>query len=178
MINKIKPINEKNTVDENIDLINNFKKELEISEEKIKETILNQNKEIFKIQNRLNSEVEKYQQFSIEKLIIEFLPIIDNIERAFNLMQQKKEKVYIKILKNIEYVLSLIKTMLNAFKVSKINDVKVIFDPNIHQAISIRYNNEIESNRVLEVMQSGYTYHSRLLRPAMVVVSTNKVNYS
>ncbi|QFQ32430.1 nucleotide exchange factor GrpE [Buchnera aphidicola (Aphis fabae)] len=186
MINKIKITDEKNTKDtindlnnENNDLINILQNKLKISEEKIKEIILNQNKEVFQVKNRLKIEFDKYQKFSLEKLIIEFLPIIDNIERAFNLIQQKNEKKYIEILKNIEHVLSLIKTMFTEFQVSKINDIKIEFDPNIHQAISVRYNNEIESNQILEVMQSGYIiYNSRLLRPAMVVVSTKNIDCS
>ncbi len=158
-------------------LINTLKSELNTSEEKIKEIISQQNKEIFKITNRLMSEIEKCQKFSLENLITEFLSIVDNIERAAVLIKQEKENIYAEILKNIENVLCLIKNIFIQFKVSKICDVEAKFDPNVHQAISIRYDNKIKSNKVLEVMQSGYImHHTRLLRPAMVVVSKNKAN--
>lgn len=163
----------------NSDAIDILKNELKISADKIQEIFLKQNEKILQVQQRLQHEVEKYKKFSLEKLIIEFLPIIDNIERAYDLIQQKKEKKYIDILKNIEYVLSLIKVTLNAFKISKIHDTEAPFDPNIHQAISVRYSNKIQPNKILEVMQSGYIMHNtRLLRPSMVVVSKNEINNS
>ncbi|QIQ41284.1 MAG: nucleotide exchange factor GrpE [Buchnera aphidicola (Aphis urticata)] len=160
-------------------LINTLKNQLKISKEKITEVIVQQNQEALKVTHRLKSEIKKYQKFSLENLIVEFLSIIDNIERAFILIQQKKENIYIEILNNIEKILSLIKNMLIQFNVSKISDIKVAFNPNIHQAISIRCDNTIEPNIILEVMQSGYImYNSRLLRPAMVVVSNNSMDNS
>ena len=45
------------------------------------------------------------------------------------------------------------------------------FDPNLHQAMSMVENSEVEPNSVIAVMQKGYTLNGRLLRPAMVMVS-------
>jgi molecular chaperone GrpE len=47
------------------------------------------------------------------------------------------------------------------------------FDPNLHQAMSMVENNEVEPNSVVAVMQKGYTLNGRLVRPAMVMVSKN-----
>lgn len=172
MINK----QTKTTNDKNNDLID-LKIKLKESEKEIKEIILQQNKDIFKIKNRLNTEIERCKKFSLEKLIVEFLSIIDNIERAFNILEKQKEEKYVEILKNIEYTTSLVKEILTEFKILKINNIKVPFDPNIHQAISVQYNNKILPNHIIEVMQAGYIIdNSRLLRPAMVIVSKNKKN--
>ncbi|WP_261979796.1 nucleotide exchange factor GrpE [Buchnera aphidicola] len=172
---KIKDATNKKEIDnKNDNSIVFFKNKLEISKKKIEEMILKQNDEIFKIKNRLNSEVQKHQNFSLEKIITEFLSIIDNIERAVNLIKQKKENKYIEILKNIEHVMFLINNMFTEFNVSKINDIKIPFNPDVHQAISVQYTDKMKSNQVIEVMQSGYIIcNSRLLRPAMVVVSKN-----
>ena len=45
------------------------------------------------------------------------------------------------------------------------------FDPQLHQAMSIQENPEVEPNTVIGVMQKGYTLNGRVLRPAMVMVS-------
>jgi molecular chaperone GrpE len=45
------------------------------------------------------------------------------------------------------------------------------FDPNLHQAMSMVENNDVEPNSVIAVMQKGYTLNGRLVRPAMVMVS-------
>jgi molecular chaperone GrpE len=45
------------------------------------------------------------------------------------------------------------------------------FDPQLHQAMSMVENPEVEPNTVIAVMQKGYQLHGRLIRPAMVMVS-------
>ena len=45
------------------------------------------------------------------------------------------------------------------------------FDPNLHQAMTMVPNPDMEPNTVMDVMQKGYTLSGRLIRPAMVVVS-------
>jgi molecular chaperone GrpE len=45
------------------------------------------------------------------------------------------------------------------------------FDPELHQAMSIQENAEVEPKSVIAVMQKGYTLHGRVIRPAMVIVS-------
>jgi molecular chaperone GrpE len=45
------------------------------------------------------------------------------------------------------------------------------FDPNLHQAMSMVENVEVEPNTVVVVVQKGYTLNKRLVRPAMVMVS-------
>jgi molecular chaperone GrpE len=45
------------------------------------------------------------------------------------------------------------------------------FNPQLHQAVTILENSDVEPNTVIEVMQKGYTLHGRVIRPAMVVVS-------
>ena len=45
------------------------------------------------------------------------------------------------------------------------------FYPNLHQAMSMIENPDVEPNTVIAVMQKGYTLNGRLVRPAMVMVS-------
>ena len=45
------------------------------------------------------------------------------------------------------------------------------FDPQVHEAMTMVPNPEVEPNTVIEVMQKGYLLNGRLVRPAMVVVS-------
>ncbi|QCI24894.1 nucleotide exchange factor GrpE [Buchnera aphidicola (Rhopalosiphum padi)] len=168
---------EKNNIEEN-DLINSLEIKLKESQEQLIELQLENHEEITKLNNRLNNEIEKSRKFSLEKIIIEFLLIIDNVERASSVIKENKENFYLEIIKKINFILSLSDEILNEFNVLKINEKNVLFNPDIHQAMSVSYNNEIKKdNHVLDIMQSGYILHkSRLLRPAMVVVSTYKNN--
>lgn len=168
---------EENNIEEN-DLINSLEIKLKESQEQLIELQLENHEEITKLNNRLNNEIEKSRKFSLEKIIIEFLLIIDNVERASSVIKENKENFYLEIIKKINFILSLSDEILNEFNVLKINEKNVLFNPDIHQAMSVSYNNEIKKdNHVLDIMQSGYILHkSRLLRPAMVVVSKSKNN--
>lgn len=46
------------------------------------------------------------------------------------------------------------------------------FDPDRHQAVQMREDAEVADSTVVEVLQKGYEMHERVLRPAMVIVST------
>jgi molecular chaperone GrpE len=57
------------------------------------------------------------------------------------------------------------------FKIEVVNPEGEPFDPNLHQAMSMVENPDVEPNSVIAVVQKGYTLHGRLVRPAMVMVS-------
>lgn len=150
--------------------------QLKESKDKINKKEQSTEKEIISVYNRLNKDIEKSIKFSLEKLIIDFLPIFDNIERALNLIQTTKlEENYVEIINKLKCVHDILKETFIIFNIKKIDDINVPFNPSIHQAMSIHYTNEIESNQIVTVMQPGYMFHeSRLLRPAMVIVSKKK----
>jgi len=158
-------------------LIEFLKIQLKESQEKIIEHEIKNEKEIMTVYNRSNQEIEKSRKFSLEKLIADFLPIFDNIERALNLIKLNKSKEdFIEITKKLEFICDSLKQSLTLFNIKKIDDINVVFNPSIHQAMSVHYTNEMESNQIVTVMQPGYILHeSRLLRPAMVIVSKKKI---
>lgn len=55
--------------------------------------------------------------------------------------------------------------------IEEIDPMGESFDSNLHQAVVEREDNEKETGTIVEVLQTGYTIKSRLLRPAMVVIS-------
>ncbi|AWH90530.1 nucleotide exchange factor GrpE [Buchnera aphidicola (Melanaphis sacchari)] len=176
---KEKNIKEDDGKEKNIKEDDGKEKNIKEMQEKIKSIELSNIEEISKLYTRMNNDIEKVKKFSLEKIIIEFLPIIDSIERALDLLKKEESKIYIECIKNIEYVFSLLNEVLNEFNISKVNKINIPFNPEIHQAMSISYTDKIPCNQVVEVMQSGYILHqSRLLRPAMVVVSKEKGNFT
>ena len=57
------------------------------------------------------------------------------------------------------------------FNVAEIDPLGQPFDPNMHEAITMIANPNVEPNTVVEVMHKGYSLNGRLVRPAMVIVS-------
>ncbi|WAI03182.1 MAG: nucleotide exchange factor GrpE [Buchnera aphidicola (Myzus persicae)] len=184
MMNKEEPVvekekkeNKKNNQLIKTDLIRSLEDQLKKSEEKILEKKNQAEQEITKIFHRVNQELEKNRKFSLEKLLIDFLPISDSIERALNSIENNEsDKIFIEIKNKLKIISDLLKDFFVFFHVKKIDDINVPFDPSIHQAMSIQYTNQIEPNKIVTIMQPGYILHeSRLLRPAMVVVSKKKI---
>ena len=62
-------------------------------------------------------------------------------------------------------------TLIQKFKIIKIDTLDQRFDPNIHQAMFEIENDEVEEGTILQVVQEGFKIEDRLLRPALVGVS-------
>jgi molecular chaperone GrpE len=121
------------------------------------------------MRRRAEQEVEKARKFALEKFSGDLLPTIDNLERAIEAAQKGGD-----IASLIEGVALTQKGFLDALTkhgIELVDPVGHPFNPELHQAMSMIENPDVEPNTVIAVMQKGYTLSGRLLRPAMVVVS-------
>ena len=64
-----------------------------------------------------------------------------------------------------------IQSILEKFNVKKIQALGEDFNANFHQAMFEKESNEFEDGKVCEIVQDGYTFHDRLLRPVLVGVA-------
>ena len=60
---------------------------------------------------------------------------------------------------------------INRFGLEQVTPENQTFDPELHQAMSMQEVEGVEPNKVLTVVQKGFQFNGRLLRPAMVIVS-------
>lgn len=119
---------------------------------------------------RADKEIEKTRKFAIEKFIKELIPVIDGLEKAFELM--KKEKINNSHIEGLKMTLNMQINVIKKFGVNQINPIGKTFNPKCHEAIATvkSLNN---NNTIIDVLQKGYILNDRLLRPAMVIVSKN-----
>jgi len=68
-------------------------------------------------------------------------------------------------------ILKEIKTGLETVGVTEIDAEGAEYDPNYHQAVMVEQVDGIEPNQVIEVLQKGYLFKDRVIRPAMVKIS-------
>lgn len=122
------------------------------------------------INYKRRSEEEKAQAISIGKQqsIIALLPVLDNIERA--LKHQPAELSDNPWVKGIASLASQLEGQLNAIGLKKIGNKDEVFDPNLHEAVSMD-DKPGETEIILDVMQTGYMFGEIVIRPAMVVVT-------
>jgi molecular chaperone GrpE len=122
------------------------------------------------VKRRAEQDVEKARKFALEQFARELLPVVDNLERAVEAAGGDDEAVK-PIAEGVDLTLKSFLGALNKFNIEAVDPQGEPFDPNLHQAMSMVENNEVEPNSVIAVMQKGYTLNGRLLRPAMVMVS-------
>jgi molecular chaperone GrpE len=122
------------------------------------------------VMRRAEQDVEKARKFALERFCAELLPVVDNLERALEATAGDNEVVR-PIAEGVELTLKSFQDALKKFHIEAINPVGEPFDPQLHQAMSMVENADVEPNTVILVMQKGYTLHGRLVRPAMVMVS-------
>lgn len=119
---------------------------------------------------RADQEVQKARKFALERLVNELLPVVDNLERAMELMQND-ESLNKAIFEGVELTHKEFTSTLTRQGVEVVDPQGEPFNPEHHQAISMQEQADVEPNSVLQVIQKGYLLNGRLLRPAMVVVS-------
>ena len=130
---------------------------------------------------RLAAEFENYKRltqrdqreqirFGNEQLLKELLPAVDNMERAIKAAHTNGSDSA--LVQGVELTLKQLSGILAKFGVQAIETAGQEFDPHTHQAVSYGPSTEVPANRVLEEFQKGYRLHDRVLRAAMVSVSS------
>lgn len=119
---------------------------------------------------RKNQEIDTNNKYKSQKIIIEILPSLDNLERAMQVTTENEEVKT--LLKGVEMVYEGLQYALKAEGVELIETDNVAFDPNHHHAVMQDSDSEKESGIILETFQKGYKLKDRVIRPAMVKVNS------
>ncbi|MGB1158631.1 MAG: nucleotide exchange factor GrpE [Porticoccaceae bacterium] len=127
--------------------------------------------EMQNVRRRAERDVESAHKYALEKFATELLSVVDNLERALGTIDRDDESQK-SVFEGIDLTLKGFLDVLARFKVEAVEPNGQPFDADFHQAVSMVPNGDVEANTVIEVFQKGYTLNGRLIRPAMVVVST------
>ena len=101
-----------------------------------------------------------------EDLLTDLLPIIDNFERA---LESEDDGGNFK--EGMEMIFKQLMDILERTGLKEIEAKGKEFDPNYHNAVMTEDSDEYESNYVSEVLQKGYTFKDKVIRPSMVKVT-------
>ena len=137
--------------------------------ERFQERLLRLQAEFDNYRKRMAREKAEFLKFAHEGLVLEFLPILDNLERA--LSAARAEAGSTPLIEGIEMIARLFRSALEKAGVKPMEAVGKPFDPTYHQAVAQVESSEEEANVVVEEIQKGYLIEGRVLRPAMVKVS-------
>ena len=146
-----------------------FKRARETSE-RLKDTherLLRSAAEFDNFKKRALREKEDTQKFGSERLLKDFLPVMDNLERALDHAEQHDLK---QVIEGVRLVQKLFETTLARHGVIGFSAVGKPFDPGFHEAL-MQQESDQPPNTVVSEMARGYKLHDRLVRPAAVVVA-------
>ena len=159
-----------------------FEKEEQLSEEKsseneveskissemitaLEEKVLRAHAEVENVRRTSQKEILKARVFSAELIAKDLLSPIDNLTRA---LQHSEEEIPRSL---IELVTKEISQALSNNNVEEIDPIGDKFDPNFHEALSIKEDKSKPAEEILEVVQKGYKIQERVIRPALVIVN-------
>lgn len=136
-----------------------------------KDEVLRVQAEMQNLRRRTEQDVEKAHKFGQERMSSELLAVMDNLERALQVNVDRENESVKSLLQGVELTLKSFVDCFRKFGIEQIDPLGEPFDPQLHQAMSMQENPNVEPNTVIAVMQKGYSLHGRVLRPAMVMVS-------
>lgn len=164
--------NQENSIESGEDSQHKIDKEIEQSlKVELDETkdkllrVLAENENVRKQAEKSKIDVLKY---GVQPLARELINVVDNFERALDSFKGSTDE---KTLEGFELIKKEIVQILEKFSIKKIIALGETFDANLHQAMFEKPSSDFESGTVCEIVQDGYTFHDRLLRPAMVGIA-------
>jgi molecular chaperone GrpE len=117
---------------------------------------------------RIDRERREQADSAATGFLTEFLPVVDNLERALQAPSAPEAAGY---RAGVELIHRQLVDLLRKRGVTPFEALGTDFDPRIHQAVSQEASDAHRDGEVMEELQRGYMLGDRLLRPAMVKVA-------
>ena len=127
--------------------------------------------ELENYKKRTRKEMADFRKYANASLVKELLGVVDNLERAIESSNGSNEEGQLS--EGLDLTLKELLKIFKEFHACPIEALGKPFDPCYHQAMMQQETTDQPENVVLNELQKGYMIHDRLLRPAMVVVSTS-----
>lgn len=148
-----------------------FKKKKDKKDEQIEDLNDKLKRQMAEFENfRKRTEKEKTQMYDMgaKSIIEKILPVIDNFERGFTMVQEEdKDDAFVV---GMDKVYRQMLTELESIGVKPIEAVGTEFNPDFHNAVMQVESEEYESGTVAQELQKGYTYKDSVVRHSMVAV--------
>ena len=110
-------------------------------------------------------------KYANEDVLASLLPVIDNFERGLKMDDNDLSDEVSKFLTGFKMIYTEIIGILNKNEVKEIAAEGIEFDPKVHQAVLMEHDDTKPHGVVIEVLQKGYMYKDKVIRPAMVKVN-------
>jgi molecular chaperone GrpE len=135
----------------------------------LQDRLLRARAEFDNFRRRAERERSEYLQFASMDAVRSILPVLDDFERALQVETADKEYA-----RGVELIYNRLSDILRRSGLEPIETAGKLFDPNIHEAVQRVESEDAEDQAILDVLQKGYNFKGKLLRPAWVKVAVNR----
>jgi molecular chaperone GrpE len=141
---------------------------LEAEKEELRATLIHRQADFENFRKRVERERHEESRRATGVAIQHLLPVLDTFERA---LAAHDDPAYAEYRKGVELIYKQLWESLAKQGLERIDAQGKSFDPHVHQAIERVETTEHEDGTVIDVLQPGYIFHGRVLRPATVRVA-------
>jgi molecular chaperone GrpE len=134
------------------------------------DTLVRRQADFENYRKRIERERQTEHHRGIEALIESLLPVMDGFERA---LAGDADPGYENYRKGFELIYRQLENILSKKGLEQIDAEGKPFDPHLHHAVERIESSDYPDGTVVGVMQTGYIFHGKVLRPAMVRVTVN-----
>jgi molecular chaperone GrpE len=157
----VNPAEGANAVDERI-------AKLEAEKDDLRKTLIHRQADFENFRKRVERERHEESRRATGVAIQHLLPVLDTFERA---LAAHDDPAYAEYRKGVELIYKQLWESLAKQGLERIDAQGKAFDPQVHQAIERVETEEYADGTVIDVLQPGYIFHGRVLRPATVRVA-------
>ncbi len=118
------------------------------------------------LNRKTQSDIEKGVNAKVDEFILDFLKIYDDFVRAKEVFAESEINT-----DGLESILKNMDSLLKKYNVIPIDALGEIFNPNLHEAISIINDPDLDDNTITKEIRKGYISHERVIRPTLVEIS-------
>ncbi|MGB9002229.1 MAG: nucleotide exchange factor GrpE [Nitrosotalea sp.] len=147
--------------------------ELKNQLEREKEKVTSQEKKIQylladfeNLKKRTESDVQNKVNSITDDLILKFLSIYDDFIRARDALSKQNVNV-----DGLDAILKNMNSFLSEYGIRPIEALGEVFDPRLHEAMSIRDDSSLDDNTITAELRKGYILKDRVIRPSLVEIS-------
>ena len=125
------------------------------------------------LRRRSERDVTQAHQYGLKKFIDNLLPVVDSLEQAEQLANQHGDAA---MHEGLGLTMKLFLDMLQKANVEQLNPIGDVFNPELHEAMSMQETADAAPNTIITVFQKGYKLNDRVIRAARVIVAKEKTS--
>jgi molecular chaperone GrpE len=159
-------ISDTKSAEELIEELNNkiigLQQNLTSCEDKLKRSLA----DFINLERKTRSDIDSGVTEKIDRFMLKFLTIYDDLIRAKEILKKENPNI-----QGLDSILKNIEALLSEYGITPIEAIGEIFDPNLHEAISVIEDESLDENTITKEIRKGYISHNRTLRPTLVEIS-------